>query len=334
MFGNTVWTIITYVIPFSLFIPIVRNIIKDYAVTFSSVLLIALTFVIEFIFWRISVKIKKDEQRVDIENKNQDDEEEYKNLDYYFEEYHKHLTVYRNGNGIIINSFTIVVNNIDSITEFKRELDIHDAKKETEFPRLKIMKKTDLKDRFEKFGFWCQCLNNDKLILAVEEKYWTEQDENSDIVSKMDPKILKWILRMNPSSIELGKPYEIVYVMSIPGMFPIVDGYFNEESANIKGSNGIFSSQVQVKHKIKKFVYTISFENGTKLYLNPSGKIKGKTDKNLHFINDNNIIYYKYIFSVDSPEYLSTINIKWQFKSKQRGRRTNEQTYQNYKNGD
>lgn len=255
--SNTIWTIITYIIPFPLLIPFVQNIFTNKNnISLFSIILVTAFFIIEiFLFIMIRKAKSLSENTKSIEEiaitKNEDDLEEvntvnndeYKKLDYFFEEYHKHLTVYKDGTGIIINSFTLVINNIDSITEFKRKLDITDSKTSTIFPDLETMKATNLKNRFCKFGFWCKCLNNDKLISSIEEKYWTDKDENSDNVSEEDPRILKWILRMNPSSIEIGKPYKIVYVISIPGMFPIEDGLFTEEISNIKGTKGRFQSQ-------------------------------------------------------------------------------------------
>lgn len=257
----------------------------------------------------------------DIDNRNADTlstEEEntdkYEKADYYFEDYCKHLTVYKNGNGIIINSFTIVINNIDSVTSFKRGLDINDARASANFPKLKIMKKTELKDRFCKFGFWCKCLNNNKLISSIEEKYWTESEENNDDISRADPKYLKWILRMNPSSIEIGKKYKIVYVLSIPGMFPVENGIFNDVIANIKGTHGAYTTKFRVKHPMKKFEYVVSFENGFKLFEDPTGKFeKHDSENNLHFVNESNIIYDKYVFYVNEPDINSAIKVKWKF---------------------
>lgn len=257
----------------------------------------------------------------------------YENLDYYFEDYHKHLTVYKNGNGIIINSFDLIINDINSITQFKRELNIEDAKISADFPSLKIMKNTNLKYRFEKFCFRCKCINNKDLILSVEEKYWTDDSDNDDVSARDNPKDLKWILKMNPSCIEIGKPYHIVYVISIPGMFPIENGFFKETIANKKGTHGNFSSKFIVNHKVKKFIYTISFENELSLYQKPTGKITCiNGTKNIPFINDNNIIYDKYIFSAENLAVGSSININWCFKeNRKKGGKRNEEEWQGLK---
>lgn len=309
--SNTVWTIITLIIPFTLLIPAIKGIMqKTYQISAIVIILIILFCFIEvFVLFGI-IYTKK-------HYKEKEEKINYNSLDYYFESYHKHLTVYKNGNGILINSFTVIINDINAIGEFKRVIDISDAKISTKFPTLNNMINAKLSGRFVKFGFWYKCLNNKDLIKSVREFYWSDNSKEIDTVSQSNPKILKWIMEMNPSSIEIGKPYNIVYVISIPGMFPIENGLFSEECANIKGTCGKFNSQFRVKHIMKKFVYTVSFENGLIPKIKPNGHILyGSEKKNLHYRNDNNIIYDKYIFSADKPKFDSLINIEWCFKNK------------------
>ncbi len=336
IFSNLVWTIITFILPFGIVIPRILNFIllKAIKLTLYDIFGVAVFVSIEIVLIFLCYMIKKSLKSVDsTPNKesipdndvNLNIADEYDNLEYYFEQYHKHLTVYKNGNGIIINSFIIVVNDINSITKFKREINIEDAKECAVFPSLKDMKKTNLKYRFEKFCFRCKCINNNDLIHSIEEKYWTADSDNDDEFSKNNPKVLKWILKMNPSSIEIGKPYKIVYVISIPNMFPVENGFFKECIANKKGTHGKFSSQLTIKHKVKHFIYTVSFENGLRLYKKPTGKIiDGRTSQNIHYENDNNIIYDKYIFRVDDFNVGNSINIEWCFK---------EENVNNNKNG-
>ena len=333
VFSNLIWTIISFILPFGIVVPKILYIIQKRTLNFTlyNIIVFTVFFSIEIFLIYSCVVIKKAAKTKNINtNENNTDENanvnendtdtnenanEYDKLDYYFEEYHKHLTVYKNGNGIIINSFIIVVNDLNSVLRFKRQLTIEDAKESTVFPPLREMKKTNLKYRFEKFCFRCKCINNNGLIHSVEEKYWTNDSDNDDNISKQNPKVLKWILRMNPSSIKKGKPYKIVYVISIPGMFPIENGIFKENIANKKGTHGGFSSNFKVNHKVKKFIFTLSFENELKLHRKPSGKIiLGQTSDNLHYDNDDNIIYDKYIFRADDLAIGSSINIEWCFQ--------------------
>lgn len=335
---NTLWSIISLVIPFTLLIPVTKDIVegiaeKTYTIRIYHIIWIVLFCLIEavIIYCIMYLKNKHDTNKenelsaseVEIRNENEVD---YDGLDYYFERYHKHLTVYKNGNGILINSFTVVINDINAITEFKRELKISDAKITTAFPKLKDMRKTKLHERFSKFGFWYKCLNNDNLIKAVTEYYWSNDGRNIDTIAQADTKDLKWIMEMNPSSIEVGKPYNIVYIISVPGMCPIENGFFAENVANIKGTKGKFNSQFNVTHKIKNMKYTVSFENGLKLYQKPCGRISlNNKNTNLHYLNDNNIIFDKYIFSTVNPECGSIINIEWKFTERRKRGKTKKE---------
>lgn len=317
--SNTIWTIITLIIPFTILIPTAKNILKSitsktYNINILTAILLVVFFVLETVLLIAIITFKRKDKKDIIDNQNEDG---YSKMEYYFESYHKHLTVYKNGNGILINSFKVVINDINAISEFKREIDILDAKRETVFPKLNKMKSTKIYNRFNDFGFWYKCLNNKDLITSVKEYYWQDDSKGIDTIAQSNPRILKWIMEMNPSSIEVGKPYDIVYVMSIPGMFPIENGLFSDSIANIKGTNGNFKSQFNVKHAIKNLKYTVSFENGLILKNKPSGSISINNEKrNLHFDNDNNILFDKYIFNTTNPKIGSVVSIEWNFKKK------------------
>ena len=331
--SNTIWTIISFVIPLIFTAFSTKNIFytiktKTYNIHLYDIIIVVIGILFEVSLIIMIIYIKNHEKG-NLNESNTDIEEpkineiNYDDLDYYYESYHKHLTVYNNGNGILINSFTVIINNINAINEFKRELNISDAKSVTNFPKLSIMKKTKLSDRFNKFGFWHKCLNNKDLIKSVREYYWSSDSNGIDTIAQSNSKILKWIIETNPSSIEVGKPYDIVYIMSIPGMFPIENGKFSDSIANIKGTHGVFKSQSHIKHTIKNFKYTVSFENGLELYTKPTGTISVDNEKeNLHYENDNNIIFDKYIFNTKTPKCNSVINIEWSFKDNtSKGRR-------------
>lgn len=328
IFSNLLWTIICFIIPFGVLIPNVMNIIKtgtinwDYQDILSIIKFISIEIVLFCLFFLIRKSISKSDiniERTTDEKNNSEEKEkdvdEYNNLDYYFEEYNKHITVYKNGNGILTNSFVIIVNDINSITSFKRELNVEDGKKALHFPSLKEMKSKDLKNRFWDYCFRCKCTNNKDLIRSVTEEYWTNDSDNGDTIAKNNNKDLKWIVRMNPSAIEIGKPYKISYVISIPGMFSIENGIFKENIANKIGTHGNYISSFDIKHKVRHFTYTVSFEEEMSLYQKPTGKVINNTGQhNLHYKNENNIIYDKYIFSADDLNIGSSISIEWCFK--------------------
>ena len=329
IFSNLMWTIICYIVPFALIIPFAHSLLsKEVYFSLFEVLLIIVFFVIEQVILILNIIVKKkniskkgtnsinsNNTKDELKTQENPSEKSLETLDYYFEEYNKHLTVYKDGHGILIDSFTLVINDIDSIQKFKRLIDINDGQINTSLPKLSVMKRTDIKDRFKKYGFWCKCCNDNKLIHSVEEKYWSENDDEIDEVSQNDPKVLKWIFRINISSIKIGFPYKIVYVISLPKMFPINNGRFSEEIANHKMTHGKYKTEFSSKHIIKKFSQTISFENRFDLKNIPNGKIlKYGNTKNLHFVNDNNIIYDKYIFTANNIGENDIIEIEWSFK--------------------
>ena len=100
-----------------------------------------------------------------------------KKITHYFENYHKHVTIYNDGTGVIINEFDMVFNRQEK-TFLKRGLDISDGKKDASFPTLIEMRKTKIQDRFSKYGFW-YC-SDDNIISSVKEKYWTDEDDEDD----------------------------------------------------------------------------------------------------------------------------------------------------------
>lgn len=70
-----------------------------------------------------------------------------KDTSHYFNNYHKHLTIYKDGTGILINSFDIVFNKRIK-EEIKRAINISDGKRAAKFPSLSDMKKIDIHNRF------------------------------------------------------------------------------------------------------------------------------------------------------------------------------------------
>ena len=120
-----------------------------------------------------------------------------KDTSHYFKNYHKHLTIYKDGTGILINSFEIVFNKKIK-EEIKRAINISDGKKSAKFPDLSDMKKVDIHDRFDKYGFWVS--SEDNIISSTKEKYWSDiNDAYEDANLKNDDKELRWVFNFNYS---------------------------------------------------------------------------------------------------------------------------------------
>lgn len=240
----------------------------------------------------------------------------FKKSPYFFRNYHKHVTIYDDGSGIIINSFDIIFNNTDS-TKIVRGINISDGKMNAKFPSLNEMKKILLKNRFDNYGFWVYSDNN--IIEEAKEEYWLDDDkEQEDTLAKNDPKELRWIFKLNGSKIELHKPYHVIYVMSIPGMQPILNGKLENSEIDSKFFDGYSSSSIEIKETpIDHLKYTVSFYNSINLQTEPESFFKtvgSSKDSHLSITKEYNIIYNKYICYIKRPPLGSKLRIRWKFK--------------------
>lgn len=240
----------------------------------------------------------------------------FKKSPYYFKDYHKHVTIYENGNGIVINSFDIVFNNKESKT-INRGTNIADGKISAEFPALEEMKKIDIKDRFDKYGFWVY--SDDNIIEEVKEQYWTDSDEEEeDIVAKKNNKELRWIFKLNMGKIKLHKPYHVIYVISIPGMYPVSNGEFDKSDIDLNNSDAYSpSTSIEIRNPVDQCKYTVSFYQNIELKSEPQAIFKEiGSDKNSYpsVTKEYNIIYNKYICYIKRPQLGSALKLRWKFK--------------------
>lgn len=246
---------------------------------------------------------------------------QFKKSPYYFKNYHKHLTIYDNGNGIIINSFEIIFNsNDEDAKKLVRGINISDGKTTATFESLEKMKNISLKERFDKYGFWVYSDNN--IIKEVKEEYWLDNDhEQEDIKAKNDPKELRWVFKFNNSKIELHKPYHVVYIISLPGMFPIKDGKLDFSELNTDNFDEYSNSILEIRTPTEQLAYTVSFYNDIDLQIEPEAifkKMGNNKDSYPPISKEYNIIYKKYICYIKSPQLGSKIKIRWKFKGGQK----------------
>lgn len=235
---------------------------------------------------------------------------------YYFEEYNKSVTVYKNGLGILITTIKLKVLDPDNTKEIERELNISDGKISAGFPSWHELLRTDTDDRFTKYGLWYQ--SDDNVVTAARENH-------EDTRSKKDKKILQWRFTLCKSKLKRGQNYTITYVVSVPGMFPISNGCF--DLSELEDEDYKFNSQIHVKHLMKKLIYTISFEHGINLEENPNCEIiREKANylmdsKPVQGKNVNNLLYDRYIFEIDKPPYQSKISINWDIMREDDGKK-------------
>lgn len=248
--------------------------------------------------------------------RNKEEQKKFEDVDdYYFTDYEKHITIYRNGNGIIIHRFTVIVNNVDKFRRIRRKLNIEDGNVHSNFPTLAEMAHTDKADRFDKYGFWYY--DKDNIIAEVKEFYWQKSSEEESKKSKCNPKEIRWIFKINKHNVQRNKPYEIMYIISVPGLAPLEKGRLNRKLLSDDFGDES-SSNMNIDHKIRNLRYILSFEEGIELETVPQCRyIISDQDEiketAVTGAKEYDLIYNKYIFNINAPEFNSDIKIKWKY---------------------
>lgn len=247
-----------------------------------------------------------------------DTKKEEVSFPYYFKDFTKHITIYKNGNGIIINSSTLIVTDLKRFNKIYRKLNIEDGKEDSNFPPLDKMMKVEKKDRFEKFGFW---YGSDKEVIErVREYYWSDTDKaKEDKKIKGNTKELRWIFDFNKGRMEENRPYKILYVISIKGMYPLENGFLNCKVVNDPNSIEENFTEMDIIQDIEKFKYVVSFEDGIELFATPKCHLCHlANDENGNEIikeeKEDNLLFTKYYFNIEKPLLGSKVKVFWKFK--------------------
>ena len=237
--------------------------------------------------------------------------------DYYYEEYNKKIFVKTNGNGLIVSSCNLKVIDPLKTDGLIRTIDIHDAKLTSCFEPFEKMRATSMEKIFSEYGFWYKSDND--IITDVEEFY-----EKSDLHKKDDPKFISIRFIVDTTKLEKNRIYKIVYAFSVPGLYPIKDGRFDDSSQDRKSYED-FRSYVSTGHIGHHLRFAAYFESGIEFKEKPSGNLKlsssvKKNKKNsikeYNCIFKDNIFYKKYHFEVDNPQDYTEIYLKWNIKNK------------------
>jgi hypothetical protein len=210
----------------------------------------------------------------------------------------KHVTVYKNGHGIILHDIELNIYKINE--QFEKKLDISDGQESCIFPSLDEMKKTDVEDRFTKFGFWCSSTPKD-VIKSVEE---VKNRSNSK------KKVLKFIFDKNAVEKLKGKPVKILYGFSIPGLYPLNNASLD---MTLGGTNPILS-EFDVRYPMNYIHYVIGLENGINVHsiegtYYARGEENSGTSIAVHEKDD--LFYSKYAMSVTKPKVGALISTRF-----------------------
>lgn len=247
---------------------------------------------------------------------NRKDSNENNMGDYYFTYYEKHITIYKNGNGIIKHKFAIVVNDINKLEYLRRRINISDGVKTSKFPPLDKMKKTPKDKRFTDFGFWYK--SDDDIISEVKEYYWDSLNpdrENKD--AKNNPQELRWLFLIDKNKLKKEIPYEISYITSVPGLEALENGCLKTELRKDESEDRSFSS-MKITHNIIRYKYIVSFEDGVCIDVPPKCKCIINTQDGVKTLDilgtiDYDLLYTKYIFELEHPEFGSNIRVSWKY---------------------
>ena len=111
-----------------------------------------------------------------------------------------------------------------------------------------------------------------------EEDDEDDEDDKENISLKNNDKVFRWVFRFNYSRICPNRKYKVIYVMSIPGMYPIKDGKLDINAINdeqllndLESGN---STSIRINNPIRNFYYTISFESDILLEREPKCILK------------------------------------------------------------
>lgn len=210
----------------------------------------------------------------------------------------KHVTVYKNGHGIILHDIELRVYKINE--QFEKKLDISDGQDSCIFPSLEDMKKTSVEDRFSKFGFWCSSAPAN-VIKSVEE---VRKKSNSK------KKVLRFIFDKNAVEKLKGKPIKILYGFSIPGLYPINNSRLD---MSLGGANPILS-EFDVRYPMNYIKYVIGLEDGINVHsVEGTYYPRGEENKGtpIAIIDKDDLFYSKYAMSVTKPKVGALISTRF-----------------------
>lgn len=226
---------------------------------------------------------------------------------FYFNELNKHIIIDKDGNGILTHDIKVTVLRPQDFEYIEREIDISDAKPSSVFPKFEEMLQTPTSEAFKRFGLWYASDNG--VIQRIEN--------NSD--AARNPKVLKFRIVLDTSRLRKNMTFQFIYAVSIPGMFPIQNGRFDEESYQRQDYKE-YSSMLTVKHSIRLLRYIIDFDRDIQLYQTPKTsyitetQIK-KIQENICCTYENRIFYQRFSAILKNPEYNKKVVVKWDVKA-------------------
>lgn len=230
---------------------------------------------------------------------------------YYFDEYNKKVFVKNNGDGVIVWYTKLHVINPAQSNKIIRTIDISDAKVTSEFPSVSDMIAQGDKAPFETFGIWYRSDND--LITDIVEVY-----DEVDKHRQYDKKFLSFQLVLNSAALEENGVYNIIFAISIPGMFRIENGRYSGTVDEHK-KDGPYRTSLTTYRTQKKLSYSIYTEKDMVFSKKPHAICKGIKTKGNPIENKckyrNNMFYEKFWFTLENPQEYDIIYMEWDLKN-------------------
>lgn len=225
-------------------------------------------------------------------------QDSYYKINYRIIGFRKHVTAYKNGHGIILQDIELRLYKPEH--PFRREINVSEVPEGFKFEKFKDLEKKSIENRFTEQGFWYE--SNPKGI--VEDVRWIKA-ESTDTKLVFD-----FIFDQSIASNYINKPIKIMYGYSIPKIYPIENGIYD----NSYGAENPFFTGFMVNYKMDYYKGIIGFEKGIKfankigIDYYENGRDNGYINKEMKKKDD--IFYDKYEVEIKKPKLGSAILIE------------------------
>lgn len=236
----------------------------------------------------------------------------FKKFNYYYDFYNRKTYVNYNGDGVILIECDLVVINPLKTKELIVNLDISDSKETTFFPNLDDMQKDELKP-FTDFKF--KCYSECGIISRVEESYASLSPTERKRV-KNSRKHIVLSLKVDSNKIQKNKKYTVRYMFSIPGMFPITNGIYDDAGDDVSGE---CSSYMECNEHFKKIKYSLYLDAGISVNEEVNAEVKHTKSNDqipVAVSKEERMFYNKYIVEVNKPKDNKYFLLSWRVNSK------------------
>lgn len=239
---------------------------------------------------------------------------ELKKKDYYVTKQYKKVVIYRDGFGIVEDSFDFRINNPSKFTHFRRMINIEDGALNNCFPPLADMLIVPVEERRTQQGFWYN--TSDAFLSSPVERYWHDTRPNDtaavDYAAESNPRIIKFEFPV-AMGVNTDIEHNLTYSLSIPGMYPISNFKACDKNSSPR------STSISVEYDIAFIKYVVGFEHGFEFTKEPECTVTRNADSHSHEnititvtkVRDNNFYTY-YEFEIANVQFRDIICISWE----------------------